>query len=68
MILEGPHTKWQSLGESSQVALTLTQLLKFDSVNHARKTEEGPRHVKGQDNPLPVYKGVMLHMWDVDFI
>ena len=62
MILEGPHTKCQSLGESSQAALTLAQLLKFNSVKHARKTEEGSRHVISQDTFLPVYIGVMLHV------
>ena len=32
MILEGSDTKCQLLGESSQAALTLAQLLKFNSV------------------------------------
>ena len=62
MILEGPNTKCQSLGESSQAALTLAQLLKFNSVKYARKTEEGSRHVISQDTFLPVYIGVMLHV------
>ena len=62
MILEGSDTKCQSLGESSQAALTLAQLLKFNSVKYARKTEECTRHVKSQETPLPVYIGVMLHV------
>ena len=62
MILEGPNTKCQSLGESSQPALTLAKLLKFNSVKHARKTEEGIRHVKSEETPLPVYIGIMLHV------
>ena len=62
MIHEGPNPKFQSLGESSQAALTLAQLLKFNRVKRARKTDEGTRHVKSQENPLPVYIGVMLHV------
>ena len=46
----GPNTKYQSLEESSQAALTLAQLLK------------GTRHVKSQETLLPVYIGVMLHV------
>ena len=62
MILQGPNTKCQSLGESSQPALTLAKLLKFNSVKHARKTEEGFWHVKSEETPLPVYIGIMLHV------
>lgn len=62
MILEGPNAKRQSSTKPSQVALTLAQLLKFNSVKHARKTEKCTRHVKIQETPLPVYIGVMLHV------
>ena len=59
---EGPKTKCQSTGKPSQAALTLAQLLKFNSVRHTRKTEECTRLVKSQETPLPVHIGVMLHM------
>ena len=46
MILEGPKAKCQSTGKPSQAALTLAQLLKFNSVKHTQKTEKCTRHVK----------------------
>ena len=62
MILEGPNARRQLTGKPSQAALTLAQLLKFNSVKHARKTEQCTRHIKSQETPLPVYIGVMLHV------
>ena len=46
MILEGPKAKCQSTGKPGQAALTLAQLLKFDSVKHTQKTEKCTGHVK----------------------
>ena len=62
MILEGPNAKRQLTGKPSQAALTLAQLPIFDSVKHARKSEQCARHIKSQETPLPVYIGVMLHV------
>ena len=62
MILEGPNARCHLTGKPSQAALTLAQLLKFNSVKHARKTEQCTRHIKSQETPLPVYIGVMLHV------
>ena len=62
MVLEGPNAKRQLTGKPSQAALTLAQLLKFNSVKHARKSEQCARHIKSQETPLPVYIGVMLHV------
>ena len=62
MILEGPNAKCQLTGKPSQAALTLAELLKFNSVKHACKTEQCTRHIKSQETPLPVYIGVMLHV------
>ena len=42
--------------------INITQLLKFNSVKHTRKTEECTRLVKSQETPLLVHIGVMLHM------
>ena len=57
MILEGPNAKRQLTGKPSQAALTLAQLLKFNSVKHALKSEQCVRHIKSQETPLPVYIG-----------
>ena len=51
MILEGPNAKCQLTAKPSQAALTLAQLLKFNSVKHARKTEQCTRHIKSQETP-----------------
>ena len=59
---EGPKTKCQSTGKPSQAALTLAQILKFNSVKHTRKTEECTRLVKSQETPLPVHIGVMFYL------
>ena len=53
-ILEGPNARLQLTGKPSQATLTLAQLLKFNSVKHARKTEQCTRHIKSQETPLPV--------------
>ena len=62
MIPEGPNAKRQLTGKPSQAALTLAQLLKFNSVKHACKSEQCARHIKSQETPLLVYIGVMLHV------
>ena len=48
--------------EAKSGCINITQLLKFNSVKHTRKTEECTRLVKSQETPLPVHIGVMLHM------
>ena len=63
MVLEGPSIKDQS-EYSTQAALSIAQLLKFNCVKHARKqTAFSPsvRHSSEQETPLPVYIGLMLH-------
>ena len=62
MILEGAKTKCQSTIKPSQTAITLAQLLKFNSVKHTFKTDECTGHVQSQETPLPVYIGVMFHL------
>ena len=42
----GAKTKCQSTGKPNQTALTLAQILKFNSVKRTRKTEECTRLVK----------------------
>lgn len=68
MVLDGPSIKNQSHSSSRQAALSIAQLLKFNSVKQSRKqgatkTQEPPavRHSKSQETPLPTYVGLMLH-------
>ena len=67
MVLDGPSIKNQSLSSSTQAALSIAQLLKFNSVKQRRKqgatkTQEPPavRHSTSQETPLPTYVGLML--------
>ena len=63
MVLEGPSIKDQS-EYSTQAALSIAQLLKFNSVKYARKqTAFSPsvRHSSEQETPLPVCIGLILH-------
>ena len=68
MVLDGPSIKNQSLSSSTHAALSIAQLLKFNSVKQRRKqgatkTHEPPavRHSASQETPLPTYVGLMLH-------
>ena len=68
MVLDGPSIKNQSLSSSTPAALSIAQLLKFNSVKQRRKqgatkTQEPPavRHSMSQETPLPTYGGLMLH-------
>ena len=68
MVLDGPSIKNQSHSSSTQAALSIAQLLKFNSVKQSRKqgatkTQEPPsvRHSSSQETPLPTYVGLMLH-------
>ena len=68
MVLDGPSIKNQSLSSSTQAALSIAQLLKFNSVKQRRKqgatkTQEHPavRHSTSHETPLPTYVGMMLH-------
>ena len=67
MVLDGPSIKNQSLSSSTQAAISIAQLLKFNSVKQRRKqgatkTQEPPavRHSTSQETPLPTYVGLML--------
>ncbi len=63
MVLEGPCIKEQS-DSSTQVALSIAQILKYNSVKYVRKhTASSPsiRHSSAQETPLPVYIGLMIH-------
>ena len=68
MVLDGPSINNQSLSSSTQAALSIAQLLKFNSVKQRRKqgatkTHEPPavRQSTSQETPLPTYVGLRQH-------
>ena len=63
MILEGSSIKDQMEEETSPAALTIAQLLKFNTVKHkqAQGTAAFVRHRTAQETPVPLYIGLMLH-------
>ena len=61
MILEGPSIKNQTSTPLSQSALTISQLLQFNSVKHKRQGLTSVKHSRAQETPLPLYVGTMLH-------
>ena len=65
MILEGPSIKDQKEYSMSSAALSIAQLLKFNSVKHSRLGESTKssniRHSTAQETPLPMYIGLVVH-------
>ena len=64
MVLEGPSIKDQIRECSTPAALSIAQILKYNSVKHMRKqadTSSFVRHSSAQETPLPIYIGLMLH-------
>ena len=60
MILDGPNIKDQI--STTQAALTIAQLLKFNAVHHRRKGRTMiVRHSLAQEIPVPIYVGLQLH-------
>ena len=62
MILKGTNINSESSNSTSQVALSLAQLIKFNSVKRkCRETAIRSRHTLPLETPLPVYLGLMIH-------
>lgn len=64
MILEGPSVDIQSNATCVPAALSLSQLIVFNAVKHARqqsKLTDKVRHSLEQETPLPLYLSLMLH-------
>ena len=62
MILEGSSIKNQASGRgSSQAALTIAQLIKFNCVKSRRQNSSFLRHQNSMETPLPLYIGAMIH-------
>ena len=61
MILQGTNETFHYHG-NHQAALTVSQLLKFNSVKHGWKSTDGSvQHNKSQETPLPLYLGILIH-------
>ena len=64
MILEGPTITDHCEG-TTPAALSIAQLLKFNSIKHRRKQSTNEsisvRHSTAQETPVPTYIGLMLH-------
>ena len=65
MVLYGPNIITQtSSAAMPQPALTLSQLLVYNSLVHQRDTatiRPTTRHSKDRETPLPIYLGIMIH-------
>lgn len=61
MILNGANIKHQTT--TTQAALTISQLLVFNSVKHSRKMESSNsvRHNSSRETPLPLYLSLKIH-------
>lgn len=58
MILDGANIKHQTT--TIQAALTVSQLLVFNSVKHSRKMESLVRHNRSRETPLPLYLALKI--------
>ncbi|MES9881624.1 MAG: hypothetical protein ABW185_12160, partial [Sedimenticola sp.] len=62
MILGGPDIKTQSSNVcEAQAALTLAQLLHFNSTIRRRDGSSASYHTKSRETPLPIYTGLLVH-------
>ena len=62
MILESINISSESSHATNQAALSLAQLIKFNSIKRKpRETTIRPRHTLSQETPLPVYLGLKIH-------
>jgi hypothetical protein len=62
MILDGPSIKTEANAETSQSALSISQLLQFNSYKRRRESSAGSHHRnKNRETPLTLYIGMMIH-------
>ena len=60
MILDSPNIKSQS-DTTSQAALSISQLLQYNSHVRRRKGSVNPHHTKARETSLPMYVGITVH-------
>ena len=63
MILGGTNIEKQTENnkEVKSAAISITQLLTFNAVNHSRKSSNDVRHNVDQETRLPLYLGLLVH-------
>lgn len=64
MILEGPNITAQTQHQNIPAALSISQLLIYNCVQHNRNAESASGHIRrstAQETPLPLYISLMLH-------
>ena len=62
IILEGTNISSTAYAATFQAALTISQLIKFNSVKRKhRESTTFVRHAVSQETSLPVYLGLMIH-------
>ena len=64
MILEGPSIEFKSNETSQQAALSVSQIIKYNSVKHTRASNGTVSHVRhniSQETPLQLYISLLLH-------
>ena len=64
MVLEGQSIKDQIQECSTQAALSIAKVLKFNSVKHSRSQVDtifSVKHSIAQETPVPTYIGLVLH-------
>ena len=62
MILQGASIRHQAQ-PTTKAALTISQLMMFNSVKYARKVDPSSsvRHIRSRETPLPIYLSFKLH-------
>ena len=62
MILEGPSIEDQYANDRNQAALSVSQIIKFNSRKRPNKDTAGTaRHSRDQETPLPLYLALSIH-------
>lgn len=62
LVLEGPSIRDQSIETTRQAALSVAQIVTYNSVKHVRQGSVGQaRHNVSQETPLPLYISLLLH-------
>ena len=62
MILEGPSIGNKSISDTKRdhISLTISELLQFNAIKRSR-AEDGFRHNKDRETPLPIYLSMLIH-------
>ena len=61
MIMDGPNITKKETQEARQSALSIAQILKYNSCVRRRKGSTGTHHSKDRETPLSIYISMMIH-------